>query len=120
MARGGEPFPAGCARDFVRVQFVDPAPEVARAGGHEPGKKRHCAANGRIGWGIIGAASEIRHFQSVRVDRHVPVFRERQCRAGMVEVSVRQDDGFWRHARAETRFGRFHDLVGSPGKPGID
>ena len=120
MSRRGQPFPASCARHFVRLQFANPSCQIARAGRREAGKECHRPSDRRIGRGIIGFAGEIRHLETMGVNRDVPIFCQRPSRTGMIEMAVGQDDRFRRRARSEPRFRCFDDLMRPARQTGIN
>src|ERR1041385_1812216 len=112
MSRRGEPFPTRRTGNFVRLQLANASGKIARAVRHEPRKERARAADRWVGWGIVRFSSQVWHLEPVRENRHVPVFSQRQGRSGVIEMTMREHDRLRRNAGAESRFGRFNDLVG--------
>src|SRR2546423_6595299 len=119
MTGRGQPFPSGRSGNFVRVQFADAPDKIARARWHEAREKRDRAADRWVGWGIIRFASQVRHLESMSVNRDVPVLRQGKRGPGVIEMAMRQNNRFRSGARAEPRFGRYDDLVRPARQPRV-
>ena len=94
MAGRRQPLPTGqTGHGAIGRERLEPLAHVHRAGriqGRQPGHQ--AAAHRGIGGRIRGAAIQVRQFQRVRVDRHVPLAGQIPEDAHVVKVAVGHDD----------------------------